>query len=325
MSYVRVFALVLSILFASSTSQATVKIKGWFIAGDDCPALSSIKKKKNPGNIALKKGMAYKAVGMNKKKATHYLVKIEGAVPPQRWIPVSCGILLTDCKNSGDGVVDPDPIKPSSQEYVLAISWQPAFCQTHQTKPECESQTEDRFDADHFTLHGLWPQPRDNIYCCVSEQIKKLDEPETWLELPKLLICESTMNTLRKVMPGVQSGLQRHEWYKHGSCYDDPAEVYYLESMALLEQVNKSVVREFFVANIGKSVTCKDIRDKFDEAFGSGAGARVAIESDHGMVTELQLHLKGTIELNTPIGDLLKAADRANRRCTGGVIDPVGF
>lgn len=325
MSYVRVFVLVLSILFASSISQATVKIEGWFIAGDDCPALSSIKKKKNPGDITLKKGMAYEAVGMNKEEATHYLVKIEGASPPQRWVPVSCGMLLTDCKKSGGKVDDTEPTKPSSREYVLAISWQPAFCQTHRTKPECKSQTEDRFDADHFTLHGLWPQPKSNIYCKVSKHIESLDKNKKWCELPKLCISESTLNALRVVMPGVESCLQRHEWYKHGSCYDDPVEVYYLEAMALMAQVNESVVREFFAANIGKSVTGKDIRDKFDEAFGSGAGARVTIGCDDGMISELRLHLKGTIELNTPIGDLLKAAGPSSRGCGGGVIDAVGF
>lgn len=44
------------------------------------------------------------------------------------------------------------------------------------------------------------------------------------------------------------------------------------------------------------------------------------------MVTELQLYLKGTIELNTPIADLLEAADSPkDPEYSGGVIDAVGF
>ena len=42
-------------------------------------------------------------------------------------------------------------------DYVLAASWQPSFCETKPDKDECESQTGDRFDATHFAIHGLWP------------------------------------------------------------------------------------------------------------------------------------------------------------------------
>ncbi len=28
-----------------------------------------------------------------------------------------------------------------SGDFVLALSWQPAFCETHESKPECRSQT----------------------------------------------------------------------------------------------------------------------------------------------------------------------------------------
>jgi ribonuclease T2 len=39
--------------------------------------------------------------------------------------------------------------------YALAISWQPAFCETLPRRRECREQTHDRFDASHFFLHGL--------------------------------------------------------------------------------------------------------------------------------------------------------------------------
>ena len=49
--------------------------------------------------------------------------------------------------------------------YVLAISWEPAFCEDHEGKSECQRETEQTFDATHFSLHGLWPQPKGNFYC----------------------------------------------------------------------------------------------------------------------------------------------------------------
>jgi ribonuclease T2 len=37
-------------------------------------------------------------------------------------------------------------------EHVLAVSWQPAFCETRPRLPECRSQTADRFDASNFRI-----------------------------------------------------------------------------------------------------------------------------------------------------------------------------
>src|SRR3546814_5265076 len=56
--------------------------------------------------------------------------------------------------------------------FVLAVSWQPAFCETRPAKPECVTQDEDRFDASHFALHGLWPQPRGNVSCGVEPGLR---------------------------------------------------------------------------------------------------------------------------------------------------------
>ena len=70
-------------------------------------------------------------------------------------------------------------------QFVLAISWQPAFCETRPEKPECDSQTPDRFDAANFALHGLWPQPRSRDYCGVDEATVRTDEDGDWHELPE--------------------------------------------------------------------------------------------------------------------------------------------
>lgn len=319
----RIFIAVCAVSLLTASACAFVSVDGYFIAYEDCPAFKSVKKKTNPDNTRLTKKMAYKVIGKNKPNATHYQIKIDGLQPPARWVSVSCGKLLTDCNSSEPA--SSNPSVPKVPEYLLAISWQPAFCQTHQNKNECETQTGDRYDADHFTLHGLWPQPKGNDYCGVSNKNKELDKRKAWDRLPKLPITDETYGMLTKVMPGVASHLQRHEWYKHGSCYDDPPDTYFRESIALVKQLNGSPVRDLFAANIGKRITAGEIRKKFDEKFGQGAGSKVKIKCNAGMISELWINLRGVIEIDTDIADLMRNAKPAGGDCDGGKVDEVGF
>lgn len=221
--------------------------------------------------------------------------------------------------------------KLSSDRKVFAINWQPAFCETQQQVIECQTQTETRFDATNFTLHGLWSESQ---YCGVSQQIIDLDKakPYRWLDLPAIDLSDKLWAKLQVQMPGVASGLHLHEWYKHGTCYSQTPEEYYQESLALLEQINNSSVRELFVKNISKTITTEDIRKEFDRAFGNDAGDKVTVNCKYDtipknrkMIVELKLHLQGEIEPDTPISDLFKTSDFVAMECSTGEIDPVGF
>lgn len=304
-------------------SQATIPLKGYLIAEKDCPALHSIKKGTNPENVHLTPGMAYEVTGKNKPNETHYLIKIEQQ-PALRWVAHSCGKLLTDCQEKSATQLT-EAASTDKQAYLLAISWQPAFCETHREKIECIQQTEERYDAHHLTLHGLWPQPRNNVYCNVNSEHKNLDQQGNWASLPVLELNESTRAQLSKVMPGVASHLQRHEWIKHGSCYSETPETYYQHSLALLEQINQSPVRQFLQAHIGQRVTADAIRTLFNQTFGEQAGNKVDIRCRQGMITELWIHLQGEITATTPLRDLLSQAESTPLSCQSGLIDPVGF
>ena len=109
---------------------------------------------------------------------------------------------------------------PGPAQYVLAVNWQLAFCETRSRLPECRSQTEDRFDASHFTLHGLWPQPRSKAYCGVAKTDIAKDKKRRWRDLPWDRLDQTTWKRLQRLMPGTRSGLHKHEWIKHGTCYD---------------------------------------------------------------------------------------------------------
>lgn len=261
----RLFVLVLALplLWWSflSPAFASISLNDQFRATEACEAFQSFRKGTNPGNIRLTPGQIYPVTAKNKENETHYYLNIEGANPSSRWVSINCGELLLT-----DPVVDRDNKNLTN---VLAISWQPAFCETHQDKTECKTQTEERFDASNFTLHGLWPKP---AYCNVNNQIRNLDQDGKWDELPPINLSPTLMTELAVKMPGVASNLHLHEWYKHGTCYSDTPEEYYRESLDLLDQVNESDVRILFVSNIGSNVDSDEIRQQFDEAFGNDAG-----------------------------------------------------
>ena len=329
-NHIRLFSIilfaVLSVTYGNAI-QATVPITGYFIAEQSCPALHSINTQSNPGNVMLQPGFAYTVTGKNKEAATHYLIQFKGIQTPQRWVAVSCGKLLTGCNSSGSqpgtGPITTNP--NTSKNYVLAISWQAGFCQTHQEKTECATQTQDRFDATHLTLHGLWPQPRDNTYCGVNDMDKSLDRNNRWNLLLNFPLNDSTRSALSISMPGTASFLDRHEWVKHGTCYSETAEEYFSESLLLLDQINNSSVRNLFADNIGRNLSATAIRARFDEAFGRGAGSKVNVTCTGRLITELTINLKGDINSNSQIADLIKTAPTARSSCAGGTIDPVGF
>ncbi|WP_208989912.1 ribonuclease T2 family protein [Pseudovibrio brasiliensis] len=319
-------------------ASSQVKLDGYFLAEEACPAFKSFRKQTNPGSVHVERMRAYELLGKNKAQASHYFIRMNGVNPAERWVDVSCGLHLVEAEGSGQTagngsggsagskVVRPAVKGPSADaEFLLAASWQPAFCQTHQEIPECSSQVEGRFDASHFALHGLWPQPRGNFWCGVTRAEKRLaEERSTRGQLPPVELEDATREELDKVMPGAQSHLDRYEWVKHGTCYSDSAEEYYTESLDLMEQLNGSAVRDLFASNIGEVLTTAQVRAAFDESFGAGAGNRVEVRCKGGLITELFINLKGQIEPDTPMSELLLAAKPVQSDCQGRV-DPVGF
>jgi ribonuclease T2 len=213
----------------------------------------------------------------------------------------------------------------SDQFFILAVSWEPAFCETVRNKPECTTMTKSRFDASHFSLHGLWP--RDE-YCGVSSSIEQLDRDGRWQQLPPVDLPADLRKTLDEMMPGTRSQLERHEWIKHGTCYGADQPTYFAAATNLLTQLNGTRIRDLFADNVGKTLTQADIRAAFDEIYGSGMGKRVRVacedDGNRRLVSELTIGLWGTIDESTRLPDLIRAARPTDGGCDGGVIDPVG-
>ena len=138
----------------ASAALAQVKMDGQFVAAKACDAVVSIKKGTNPDNAAVEAGKSYRLLGKNKDEATHYWIDVPGAQPAQRWVAIDCG--------STDGSQVTSAPQPSQKPvntsqgtvkakapsrgfggrepyYVLALSWEPAFCETMRDKAECKA------------------------------------------------------------------------------------------------------------------------------------------------------------------------------------------
>ena len=219
------------------------------------------------------------------------------------------------------------PASAGNTAALLAVSWQPAFCETHRAKPECRTQGEDRFDAQRFSLHGLWPLHAE--YCGVDAETRKRDQAGDWLSLPLLNLSRDTRARLDMVMPGSQSGLQRHEWVKHGTCTGLTPEAYYRRSLDLMDELNGSDVARLFAANIGRYLSETEIRNAFVSSFGEGADRRVKMKCDGQgrdlMITEITIGLSRDYKRDFSLAELIQGAGETSFGCAGGFVDPAGY
>jgi ribonuclease T2 len=247
---------------------------------------------------------------------------VNGERIAQRWVDEDCFEPKSSLSNRIVNSLNNKKATKVSKQNLLAISWQNAFCQNHQYKKECKSMTKDDFGASHFVLHGLWPQPRNNLYCNIDKKQIGMDKNRQWYRLKKLDLSKDIREKLKKYMPGYESNLHLHEWVKHGSCYGTDANKYFADAIALLEQINNSKIRDFFVKHTGDRVSIYDIRKVFDREFGKGAGDRVVMKCKDGLITELWLYLGGG---STDLKELLQKGAKHKSRCHKGKIDEVGY
>ncbi len=218
--------------------------------------------------------------------------------------------LIGDLTGKATYQVDERNPKQNVKQVVLALSWAPAFCETAPGKRECKSQRKGRFDTENLTLHGLWPEEQ---YCHKT---------------PYKNLSDSLWQNLKIAMPGTASGLHKHEWKKHGTCYTNMPERYFRDSLRLVAAFNQTPVRSLFKGNIGQFLSAEEIRQAFDNAFGKGAGSKVLLhcvrDGQRTLLQELRIALKGDIE-KANLKKLLRASPHQKRGCKGGIIDDVGL
>lgn len=314
-------------------------LEGWLIATKVCEAYQSKNQLTNPGDIRIVENFAYSMIGINKPGGEWYQIRIPGApVTESRWVHMTCGPHVVASRPVPGPDDEPqDPFTPpdgtEATDLLLALSWQPAFCEKKPAKTECQQLNAGLLPIteSRLSLHGLWPQPHGNFYCGVPDSIKKLDKPDRWSELPAPQLDADTAERLAVAMPGTASFLERHEWIKHGTCFfgERNGDEYYDDSLLVLEAINDSEVGQFLAAHVGAEIETADLRAAFDTAFGDGAGDRVQVactgDQERVLIQELKITLLGEITETSDVGALILAAPTQSPGCPHGILDPAGL
>lgn len=331
--------LAVSLFLMAPSATAQPRLDGWFIALDACEAYQSKNKLTNPGEVLLTRRTAYDMIARNKPGGDWYQVRVTGApVTEARWVSIRCGVHVTAVGPAPmPDLGGADPLEPvagiEATDLLLALSWQPAFCEKKPTKTECRQLNDGLLPVTEtqLSIHGLWPQPNGTFYCGVPKSVVKLDKDRQWDRLPAPKLDADTAERLAVAMPGTASFLDRHQWIKHGTCFfgDRGGDEYFDDTLRVTDAINGSAVGRLLAANVGGLVTGAEIRAAFDDAFGAGAGERVQIQcSGDGrriLIQELRIAMRGEITEDKDIGALIRAGDPQSMGCTSGIVDPTGL
>lgn len=176
----------------------------------------------------------------------------------------------------------------ADDSYLLALTWLPGFCAVgdHGTSLECKSAAG---TVPHLVLHGLWPDwdvngdgRRDaaDDFCLTDDALRrsiiardaKAAQDGNWLALPAVQLSAASSHDLDGVMPGRASALDRHEWWKHGTCSGLGPDDYFATAILLDREVERGSLARAIVAQAGNTIA----RDALLAAFATDFGARTA-------------------------------------------------
>jgi ribonuclease T2 len=226
---------------------------------------------------------------------------------------------------------DPSCQLPNKEDsYKLAVSWQPAFCESHRGKPECKITDNTVYQASHFTLHGLWPNKREcGVNYGLCGQYKK--PVKSFCDYAPVPMKPETVKGLGEIMPSVAGGscLERHEWYKHGTCQTDwDADDYFATATRLVKEFNDQGMADFMKQNTGRKVSTAAFLKIVDKSFGKRASKRLNLGCDRdGNLVDVFINLPKDIPANVALADLIQQAPESfNNRCGKSfTVDAIGY
>ncbi len=274
-----------------------------------CPAYLSKNKKTNPDNLMVSPGSIYPVREINKISPDWYRIEMHSPYS-LRWVSDECGIVKQNAqfKKSCDRAGNAD-------SYVLALSSQPGFCETYgyeAGKPECRKLSKDSYQANHLTLHGLWPNMnfcgQRYGFCNVTPQTNHCDyEP--------LSLAPQIASELKKLMPSFNYGscLERHEWNKHGSCQFLSVDDYFSLAMRLTKEVDNSPLGNYLTNHQGQAVRLSVLRDMIDKTFGSSNREKIYLGCKNNVLVDIYIQLPADLNVAS-IVDLVNEAPNNHAR-----------
>ncbi|MGL4714101.1 MAG: ribonuclease T2 family protein [Shewanella sp.] len=337
-----------------TTSVFAAPATGEFVANKRCELFQSKNKQTNPDQWQSNIDEHYPVLEIlgNSAKPDWLRVRTNAVKSPMRWISGDCGQYLSNvagnhlstaattvkpaqtttasdikAKNRDNLKEHGSPEKHQGDQCqiggefdanVLALSWQSSFCELYgRRKAECRalSQTPESSQWQHFSLHGLWPNKQQcgtrYGYCSTVKL-----QPNDFCAYPEFELHPSVRKNLQDVMPSARYGtcLERHEWWKHGTCRSQDPNEYFLVATQLTQAVNASAwVQKFIHDNIGKSVRKSALNQSFDRSFGQGAHTKMSLECGKGLLSEIRINLPEVIKASDSLPNLLAKANKAKK------------
>ncbi|MFB2863415.1 hypothetical protein [Aeromonas sp. MdU4] len=206
--------------------------------------------------------------------------------------------------------------------YVLALSWQPGFCQSKGYSPaECPNLRNGEGELDALTIHGLWPSLPESLNISVGNWHKKgcnaVYNPQTernypsatkpWCNSKPVDMSPAFHQGLVKYMPGIKEPtcLHQYEYAKHGVCFGFKPEDYFGAMISLNRDLRNSPVGKFMKDNYGEEVNTADFKqvivDTYGEDVSRNAVQLICTPTKKGLaLTEIRLALRAS-EINTTL------------------------
>jgi len=305
----KVFLVAVAISCCAGSALASEKVEGTFTAVRDCEAYQSFNNGTNPGMIKVKPGVTYEAEEINKPGDWNWIrVDIDDATPNLRWVSKECGTpnIKTPPQPPDD---DKKKCRTPNQydSYLLAMTWQPGFCEhpPHLDKPECSALDTGKLSVSHLTLHGLWP----NKDGCGIDYGKCGNTP--------LSLEEDTLSALAPWMPNCYYAnplckFAEYEWKKHGTCQERDDDTYFKLAIDLLQRVDKSEIGKYLKDNVGKKISVEEYRKHIEATMGKEVADRMLLVCPEGQgdyLQEIRLQLPKVLVVDDDISKMVAGAN----------------
>jgi ribonuclease T2 len=284
---------------AAAAAGASESATGSFTAQRSCEAFASFAKRTNPGAMQVAAGTAYTVREINKADYDWVRVEVPGAEPKLRWVQRTCGAAVLEPQEErstrpprGQAEQGRDgndggscSIANRQDSYVLAVTWQPGFCEHFPfkgKKPECDAMNGGKLEAKTLSLHGLWPNKKEcgtRYGSCPG---------------PQFALSRDTIEKIAPWMPNFyyERTFGAYEWNKHGKCQDLAPDDYFIKAVSAVRVVNDSEVGKIVLGNAGKSIRVADFFARVKARHGAKvADSLTLVCSQHKYLQEIRVTL----------------------------------
>lgn len=116
-------------------------------------------------------------------------------------------------------------------------------------------------------------------------------------------------------MPSFAVGgcLERHEWYKHGSCQVLSSNDYFSLALRLTQEVQATSFGSYLHDHVGQRVPLAQLREAIVQSFGEQAVYKVYLGCKNGYLVDIFIQLPALIPFTEPLDSLVKKSKPLSR------------